>query len=85
MAMVTCRASTLTHRGCCCCGFQQANAEETLSTLRFGARAKTIKNRVKVNRQLSPEQLASKLDALIKVSGDTHAQAQLSWLTPCGW
>lgn len=37
-----------------------------MSTLRFGTRAKKIKNRVRVNRQLSAEQLAAKLDALVR-------------------
>ena len=37
-----------------------------MSTLRFGTRAKQIKNRVRVNKQLSPEQLAAKLDALVR-------------------
>ena len=44
----------------------QADEEETVSTLRFGTRAKKIKNRVRVNRQLSAEQLAAKLDALVR-------------------
>lgn len=39
------------------------NAEETLSTLRFGKRAKEIKNRVAVNEELSIEQYKARLAA----------------------
>jgi len=49
-------------------------ADETLSTLRFGSRAKAIKNRVRVNKQLSAEQLSAKLDALIKYVNVVEAE-----------
>ena len=39
------------------------NAEETLSTLRFGKRAKEIKNRIAVNEELSIEQYKARLNA----------------------
>lgn len=44
------------------------NAEETLSTLRFGVRAKSIQNNARVNAELSPEELR----ALLRKA---HAQA----------
>lgn len=37
------------------------NAEETLSTLRFGVRAKSIQNNARVNAELSPEELRAQL------------------------
>lgn len=37
------------------------NAEETLSTLRFGVRAKSIKNKARVNAELSPTELKTLL------------------------
>ena len=37
------------------------NAEETLSTLRFGMRAKSIKNNARINVELSPAQLREQL------------------------
>jgi hypothetical protein len=40
------------------------HAFETLSSLRFGARAKRIKNRVQVNVKRSPEELAAELTAM---------------------
>lgn len=43
-----------------------ANADETVSTLRFGRSAKAIKNTVRINTQLSYAQLTAKLDALVK-------------------
>lgn len=41
----------------CTCSPHEFNAEETISTLRFGQRAKTIKNSVQVNKQRSVEEL----------------------------
>jgi len=38
------------------------NADETVSTLRFGARAKKIKNKAKVNKQLTVAELQFMLD-----------------------
>jgi hypothetical protein len=46
------------------------NAPETLSSLRFGSRALGIKNRVAVNRRLSPEALHRQL-------AEARAQARL--------
>ncbi|ORX90911.1 kinesin-domain-containing protein [Basidiobolus meristosporus CBS 931.73] len=43
------------------CSPSSYNDAETLSTLRFGARAKTIKNKAKVNQELSSEQLKAML------------------------
>ena len=40
-----------------CCSPSAFNDAETLSTLRFGNRAKTIKNKVRVNVELSPTEL----------------------------
>ena len=40
-----------------CCSPNAFNDAETLSTLRFGNRAKTIKNKVRVNVELSPAEL----------------------------
>ena len=39
------------------------NADETLSTLRFGKRAKSIKNNIEMNEKLSPKQYELKLKA----------------------
>jgi kinesin family protein 5 len=50
------------------CSPSSYNEAESISTLRFGARAKTIKNKAKVNADLSP----AELKALLKqVKGDT--------------
>eukprot|EP00026_Physarum_polycephalum_P001890 Phypoly_transcript_01893.p1 GENE.Phypoly_transcript_01893~~Phypoly_transcript_01893.p1 ORF type:complete len:964 (+),score=247.70 Phypoly_transcript_01893:126-3017(+) len=46
------------------CSPHEYNIEETISTLKFGQRAKTIKNSVKVNRQLSAAELQARIDAL---------------------
>ena len=43
------------------CSPSSYNAEETLSTLRFGVRAKAIKNKAKVNAELSPAELKALL------------------------
>lgn len=40
-----------------CCTPEQRHTPETLSTLRFGERAKRIKNNAKVNEELSPDEL----------------------------
>ena len=39
------------------CSPAKFNLEETISTLKFGARAKNIKNKAKVNRELSIQEL----------------------------
>lgn len=44
-----------------CCSPLPQHAQETLSTLRFGARAKNIENRAVVNRQLTVEELTTML------------------------
>ena len=51
------------------CSPSSYNAEETLGTLRFGVRAKAIKNKAKINAELSPVELK----ALLK-----KAQAQVT-------
>ncbi|KAM3065408.1 Kinesin heavy chain [Clarireedia jacksonii] len=43
------------------CSPSSYNAEETLGTLRFGMRAKAIKNKAKVNAELSPTELKALL------------------------
>eukprot|EP01132_Coremiostelium_polycephalum_P002820 gene2820-3505_t len=48
------------------CSPHFSNIEETISTLRFGARAKTIKNLVKVNQQKSAAELQIIVNALTK-------------------
>ena len=52
------------------CSLSQYNDRETLSTLRFGLRAKSIKNAVKQNAQMS----AKELQALLKVSDEKKKQ-----------
>lgn len=49
------------------CSPSSYNEFETISTLRFGVRAKTIKNKAKVNADLSPAQLKALLK---KVKGE---------------
>ena len=44
------------------CSFSSFNEEETLSTLRFGERAKKIKNKAKVNRELTAKELKQMLE-----------------------
>ncbi|KPA75335.1 putative kinesin heavy chain [Leptomonas pyrrhocoris] len=46
-----------------CCSPSPYNAQETLSTLRFGARAKAIENKAVVNRELTAAQLKRMLDS----------------------
>lgn len=46
-----------------CCSPSPYNAQETLSTLRFGARAKTVENKAIVNRELTAAQLKRMLDS----------------------
>lgn len=46
------------------CSPHEYNVEETISTLKFGQRAKTIKNSVKVNRQLSAAELQARIEVL---------------------
>ncbi|KAL0140268.1 kinesin heavy chain [Mucor lusitanicus] len=54
------------------CSPSSYNEAESISTLRFGARAKTIKNKAKVNADLSP----AELKALLKrVKGDAVSKA----------
>jgi hypothetical protein len=44
----------------------QEDREETISTLLFGTRAKSIRNVVHINKEMSPDELRSKVDALLK-------------------
>ncbi|KAG0172689.1 hypothetical protein DFQ28_009667 [Apophysomyces sp. BC1034] len=55
------------------CSPSSYNEAETLGTLRFGARAKTIKNKAKVNADLSPAELKALLK---KVKGDSVSYQQ---------
>lgn len=45
------------------CSPSSYNDQETISTLRFGTRAKTIKNKAKINAELSPAELKRQLKA----------------------
>ena len=47
-----------------CCSPHETNLEETLSTLRFAARAKTVKTKPVVNVSLSPAEMQKQLTAL---------------------
>lgn len=47
-----------------CCSPHGFNAEETLSSLRFGQRAKTLKNKVHKNEEESPEMMRATIEAL---------------------
>ena len=64
------------------------NDQETISTLRFGVRAKTIKNKAKINSELSPLELrqmlkksqayTSKLEAeLLQLRGDKNSSMSM--------
>ncbi|KAK4700548.1 kinesin family member 5, partial [Phenoliferia sp. Uapishka_3] len=53
------------------CSPSSYNEAETLSTLRFGMRAKSIKNKARVNAELSP----AELKALLKKAQRDHANA----------
>ncbi|KAI8145084.1 kinesin heavy chain [Fennellomyces sp. T-0311] len=55
------------------CSPSSYNEAETISTLRFGVRAKTIKNKAKVNADLSPAELKALLK---KVKSDTVSYRQ---------
>lgn len=46
------------------CSPSSYNDAETISTLRFGMRAKSIKNKAKVNAELSPQELKKQLKAV---------------------
>lgn len=50
------------------------NDKETLSTLRFGYRAKSIKNKAKVNEEKSAKQLLILLDIANKTIADLKLQ-----------
>jgi len=47
-----------------CCSPAQINAMETTSTLKFGRRAKAIKNKAKVNQEASPMELKKTVEQL---------------------
>eukprot|EP00026_Physarum_polycephalum_P001526 Phypoly_transcript_01528.p1 GENE.Phypoly_transcript_01528~~Phypoly_transcript_01528.p1 ORF type:complete len:1080 (+),score=256.77 Phypoly_transcript_01528:75-3314(+) len=64
------------------------NVEETISTLMFGKRAKTIKNTVKVNKQKSAAELAALIQALKKELAALQQynlllEKQLDWIKSC--
>lgn len=42
---------------CICCSPSEFNCEETISTLGFGSRAKMIKNKAVVNKELSVNEM----------------------------
>lgn len=48
------------------CSPHAYNADETVSTMQFGQRAKTIKNKVQVNKQLSVAELEAELKNIQK-------------------
>ena len=48
------------------CSPAQDNIEETLSTLKFGKRAKNIKNKLKANAEKSYEDLKIEISELVK-------------------
>jgi kinesin family protein 5 len=58
------------------CSPSSYNDNETISTLRFGVRAKSIKNKAKVNAELSPTELRNQLK---KVQGQvTHFETYIA-------
>ncbi|KAG5502619.1 hypothetical protein JIQ42_05688 [Leishmania sp. Namibia] len=59
-----------------CCSPSQHNAQETLSTLRFGARAKAIKNKAVVNRDLTAAQLRRMLETAKEEIERLHVKVQ---------
>eukprot|EP00735_Rhodelphis_limneticus_P012377 TRINITY_DN562_c0_g1::TRINITY_DN562_c0_g1_i1::g.10428::m.10428 TRINITY_DN562_c0_g1::TRINITY_DN562_c0_g1_i1::g.10428 ORF type:complete len:1103 (+),score=308.19,sp/Q8T135/KIF5_DICDI/51.99/1e-111,Kinesin/PF00225.18/2e-112,FERM_M/PF00373.13/3.3e+03,FERM_M/PF00373.13/2.3e-11,PH/PF00169.24/1.5e-08,ALIX_LYPXL_bnd/PF13949.1/0.00024,ALIX_LYPXL_bnd/PF13949.1/2.8e+02,DUF2205/PF10224.4/0.00036,IncA/PF04156.9/5.4e+02,IncA/PF04156.9/1.1e+02,IncA/PF04156.9/0.0025,PH_8/PF15409.1/0.044,DUF972/PF06156.8/1e+03,DU len=56
-----------------CCSPALSNHDETLSTLKFGARAKTIETSVKSNNQRNPNELKALISRLRKELDDTKA------------
>lgn len=67
------------------CSPHAFNAEETISTLQFGQRAKTIKNKVTVNRQLSVAELEAELRGIQKEYNackvySTKLESQIAWM-----
>jgi len=58
-----------------CCSPSSYNDQETLSTLRFGTRAKAIKNKAKVNAELSPAELKSIIKKL-----ELQGTSQAKWI-----
>lgn len=59
---------------CSPCGY---NEQETLSTLRFGMRAKSIKNKARVNAELSPAELKALLKKAQRDNGNYAAYVAL--------
>ncbi|KAG5506433.1 hypothetical protein JKF63_05936 [Porcisia hertigi] len=59
-----------------CCSPSSYNAQETLSTLRFGARAKAIENKAVVNRDLTAAQLRRMLETAKGEIERLHAKVQ---------
>ena len=57
-----------------CCSMSSYNDKETLSTLRFGYRAKSIKNKAKVNEERSPKELLIMLEAANKTIAELKVQ-----------
>ena len=54
----------------CCCSPAEADLTETLSTLRFGGRAKRVKNHAKVNATVDATALAEQLQ--VRVGAHEH-------------
>jgi len=52
-----------------CCSPSSYNSSETMSTCSFGKRAKRIKNRARINQQLSAEELQKRLRRAKKIIG----------------
>ncbi|GET88129.1 kinesin heavy chain, putative [Leishmania tarentolae] len=59
-----------------CCSPSPLHAQETLSTLRFGARAKAIENKAVVNRDLTAAQLRRMLETAKEEIERLHAKVQ---------
>jgi kinesin family protein 5 len=57
-----------------CCSMCSYNDKETLSTLRFGYRAKSIKNKAKVNEERSAKELLMLFEAANKTIAELKLQ-----------
>lgn len=60
------------------CSPANSSIQETVSTLRFGTRAKSIKNTVHVNRALSLEQLKARVALLEKVNKELEHELKVA-------
>ena len=57
-----------------CCSPSSSNDYETLSTLRFGKRAKNIKNRAQINKHMSAAELQKRVRSLEKEVKESHTR-----------